>query len=353
MHIDFDSLRGIGLSQAIVSRLGAEGIPPGLRLARVTETQRDCLTLHDGHEDHLARPTHRLHAVLQARDAPPTVGDWVLAGPDDHGAWWVHERLDPVTQIARRANDGRRQQLASNVDTALLVMGLDLDFNPRRAERYIATVRAAGVAPVVVLTKADIAAHGAQRVDELRHRLPASVPVVAVDGTSDSARVALWSWLGEGQTLVLLGASGAGKSTLTNTLIGDDVQSTGGVRQGDGRGKHTTTARSLHFCTGGACIIDTPGLRTWRPDADAASLAATFDDVEALAGGCRFRDCRHDGEPGCAVRAAVAADRLSNYRKLLRDAQRGESTPLERIALRRKWKAIGKAGSERTREKRR
>src|SRR3954469_13258683 len=116
MHIDFDSLRGIGLSQAILSRLGAAGIPPGQCLARVTETQRDRLTLHDGHEDHLARPTHRLHLTLQARDMPPTVGDWVLAGPDDDGEWWVHHVLEAETQVARRANDGRRQLLASNVD---------------------------------------------------------------------------------------------------------------------------------------------------------------------------------------------------------------------------------------------
>src|SRR3569832_1934591 len=149
----------------------------------------------------------------------------------------------------------------------------------------------------------------------------------------------------------MLGSSGAGKSTLTNTLAGAD-QETGGVRRGDGRGRHTTTSRSMHLCPQGACIIDTPGLRTWRPDADAESLAATYEDVQALAMRCRFADCRHEGEPGCTVRAQLDADRLDNYHKLLRDTQHKKQTPLERIELKRKWKAIGKAGSRRAKEKR-
>ena len=154
-----------------------------------------------------------------------------------------------------------------------------------------------------------------------------------------------------GQTLVVLGSSGVGKSTLINTLAGA-TQDTGGVRKGDGRGRHTTTARSLHRTALGACIIDTPGLRTFRPDADARTLASSFDDIQSLAQHCRFRDCHHEGEPGCAVAAQVDPDRLDNYKKLMRDAQRGEMTALERIALRGKWKAIGKAGSQRARDKR-
>jgi ribosome biogenesis GTPase len=266
---------------------------------------------------------------------------------------WIVARLPPVTQIARRTNDGRRQPLASNVDTALLVMGLDADFNPRRMERYIAIVRASGVAPVAVMSKVDLGQEALQRVAQLRERLPKDVPIVAVDGTRPAARLELQPWLGAGQTLVLLGSSGAGKSTLTNTLLRTATQQTGDVRLGDGRGRHTTTARSLHRCDDGACIIDTPGLRTWRPDADGQALAATFDDVQALAQGCRYRDCRHEGEPGCAVREEVPEDRLRNYQKLLRDAERGERTPLQRIALRRKWKAIGKQGGDRAKEKRR
>ena len=363
MHLEIDLLRRIGLPQATLAQLAgtlnAHGdhaplaSPDGTRLMRVTETQRDRHTLHDGRDEHVARLMPAVHHALQAHEDQLTIGDWVLAGPDAHGDLWIVARIEPSTQIARRANDGRRQPLASNVDTALLVMGLDTDFNPRRMERYIAIVRASGVAPVAVLTKLDLGGGTRERVTQLRERLPKDVPIVAVDGTRPPARLELLPWLGAGQTLVLLGSSGAGKSTLTNTLLQTAVQETGDVRLGDGRGRHTTTARSLHLCDDGACIIDTPGLRTWRPDADGQSLAATFDDVQSLALGCRFRDCQHEGEPGCAVRGEVADDRLRNYRKLLRDAERGERTPLQRIAQRQKWKRIGKAGGQRAAEKRR
>ncbi|MBI5276873.1 MAG: ribosome small subunit-dependent GTPase A [Burkholderiales bacterium] len=349
----FERLRPFGLTNAIVNRLGLhDPAADAHRLMRVMETQRDEFTLHDGSAEHSARAIPRLVLALQAQETALTIGDWVLAAADAQGDLWIHERIEPVTQIARRANDGRRQPLASNVDTALLVMGLDADFNPRRMERYIAMVRACGVAPVAVLTKADLGGTAGLRAAQLRERLPGDVPILAVNGLSGEARLALAPWVQAGQTLVLLGSSGAGKSTLTNTLTGEQTQDTGGVRRGDGRGRHTTTARSLHRCVEGACIIDTPGLRTWRPDADGESLAAAFGDVAELAVNCRFRDCRHEGEPGCAVRGAVPEDRLHNMRKLLRDAQRVDQTPLDRIQQRRKWKAIGKAGSERSRSKR-
>jgi ribosome biogenesis GTPase len=352
IDINFETLRALGLTHAIASRAVQLTCPDGgMRLARVTEVQRDCLTLHDGSTEQQARVLPRLLQQLQARAQMLTIGDWVGMQVDEHHLPWVVDRVDPVTEIARRANDGRRQPLASNVDTALLVMGLDADFNARRMERYIAMVRACDVAPVVVLTKLDLAPDAKARVAEMCARLPATVPVLPVNGLSRQAAAEIAPWLHAGQTLVLLGSSGAGKSTLINTLT-DAGQSTGAVRRGDGRGRHTTTARSLHPCPQGSCIIDTPGLRTFRPDADARTLAATFEDVQALAQQCRFRDCRHEGEPGCAVRAHVDADRIDNYQKLMRDAQRSEMTALERIELRGKWKAIGKAGSQRARDKR-
>jgi ribosome biogenesis GTPase len=142
--------------------------------------------------------------------------------------------------------------------------------------------------------------------------------------------------------LILLGSSGAGKSTLTNTLTGGQ-QLTGGVRGDDSRGRHTTTARSLHLCPGGACIIDTPGLRALRLDADEDQLDAAFDDIDTLARQCQFRDCAHEAEPGCAVRGAVDEDRLRNFHKLLREVRRNRQTPLERIAERNKWKVLVKS----------
>ena len=190
------------------------------------------------------------------------------------------QQVPPSSHIARRDGDGRRHPVVSNVDVALLVMGLDDDFNPRRLERYLALVHDDAIVPVVVLTKRDVAAPTAEaldnRLDTLRGRVAAHVDVVAVNATHESAAQPLARYLGRGQTLVLLGSSGAGKSTLTNTLLGAAVQDTGAVRVNDGRGKHTTTSRSLHRLEGGACVIDTPGLRTLRPDSDEAALIGSL-----------------------------------------------------------------------------
>ncbi|QNM97653.1 ribosome small subunit-dependent GTPase A [Chitinimonas koreensis] len=352
---DYEALRAIGLTQYLINQLHALAEPPrpGSALMRIVEVQRDHLTVHDGHGERQARALPRLTAMLQAHADALAVGDWVVAETHAGEECWIATRLEPLTQLARRANDGRRQMLASNVDTALLLMGLDLDYNPRRLERYLALTQAAGLEAVAVLTKADVGDAVEQRMAELHARLPRRIPVLALNGQDASAREALAPWLGAGQTLVLLGSSGAGKSTLSNTLLMAEAQLTGGVRRGDGRGRHTTTARSLHCLPGGACIIDTPGLRTWRPDADETEVAASFDDIAALAGRCRFRDCRHRDEPGCAVRETVPADRLLNYHKLLREARRGQQTALERKAETAKWKAIGKAGRARGEEKRR
>ncbi|MCA1862566.1 ribosome small subunit-dependent GTPase A [Janthinobacterium sp. HSC-3S05] len=350
---DFAQLRLIGLQQAIASAATQlELSSPATQLLRVCAVHRDSIGVHDGILEQPAQILPRLLHQLQAQDNILTVGDWVAAEPDAHGALWITAHLSPVTQIARRGNDGRRQLLASNVDTALLVMGLDEDFNPRRLERYLAIVLAAQVAPVVVLSKADVADDVPGKLAQLKQRLPPHVPLFAIDTRHAYDVAILEPWLNAGQTLVLLGSSGAGKSSLTNTLCATE-QATNGVRHGDGRGRHTTTARSLHLCASGACIIDTPGLRSWRADAEADTLAATFDDIAALAATCQFRDCRHASEPGCAVRGAVDADRLRNYHKLLRDARRIEETPLERIAARARWKTVLKAGLERGKDKRR
>lgn len=346
-NIDFASLRLIGLNHSIASRLHLLDKPPAdARLLRVSAVQRDRLGVHDGHNESGARVLPALLKELQQQGLALAVGDWVLVEGSADGEQWIARRLEPLNHLARRDSAGQRQAIASNVDTALLVMGLDHDFNPRRLERYLSMVHAAGVAPVVVMSKADIVVDVAARMQQLRQRLPAQLPLLALNGLSGDAAAQLAPWLGAGQTLVLLGSSGAGKSTLTNTLC-QAAQATGAVRADDSHGRHTTTARSLHRCAGGACIIDTPGLRSWQPDADEQTLAAGFDDIAALAARCQFRDCRHDCEPGCAVRGAVDADRLRNYHKLLRQARLVEQTPLERIAERAKWKAITRAPRKR------
>ena len=334
--------------------------PPAPELLRLTEVHRDAVRLHDGADELTASVAPRLLRALADEGSGLAVGDWVLATTDAHGQIRVHARVPPLSHIARRDADGRRHPVVSNVDTALLVMGLDDDFSPRRLERYLALVQAGGsdnpVVPVVVLTKADVVASVPGRLaaclEALRGRVPASLDLFAVDGTDPYTVQQLRPHLAAGQTLVVLGSSGAGKSTLTNTLLGRAVQDTGAVRAHDSRGKHTTTSRSLHLLPGGACVIDTPGLRALRPDLDASTLAATFGDIESLAPQCRFRNCRHEDEPGCAVREGVPADRVRNYHKLLREARRDTMSVLERQQQVAVWKARGRAGSERAKRKR-
>lgn len=351
----FARLQSIGLTPPLL-----QSIPPladGDTPMRVVEVQRDSVLLHDGGGTWRARLLPALHNELADASDAVAVGDWVLAQRNALAEWWVRSRVPPANQIARRLHDGRdkvtRVVLAANIDTALIVMGLDHDFNPRRLERYLAFTRLARVGAAIVLTKADLVddATCTARLHEATALAPAGVAVVAVNGLAPDTAAALAPWLGAGQTLVVVGSSGAGKSTLTNTLVGAAVQDTGGTRTGDGRGRHTTTVRTLHPLPGGACIIDTPGLRTLRLDADAADVVGAFDDIASLAPTCRFRDCRHENEPGCAVRDALPAARLKNFHKLQREAARDAMGALERQALLARWKAIGRAGKARVKQK--
>jgi ribosome biogenesis GTPase / thiamine phosphate phosphatase len=362
IDIDFPRLRALGLTPALAlsaqTVAAAQPDPSSLQLLRLTEVHRDAVRLHDGADELVARVAPRLTRTLADDEGTAlAVGDWVLASTDAHGQVEVQCRVPPQSHIARRDADGRRHAVVSNVDTALLVMGLDDDFNPRRLERYLALVQASGgIVPAVVLSKADVIAavpgRLAERLEALRGRVPASIDLFAIDGTDPYTVRQLQPYLGVGQTLVVLGSSGAGKSTLTNTLLGRATQDTGPVRAHDHRGKHTTTSRSLHLLPSGACVIDTPGLRALRPDIDEATLAASFGDIESLAAQCRFRDCRHGDEPGCAVRESVPADRVKNYHKLLREARRDTMSVLERQQQVAMWKARGRAGRERVKQKR-
>jgi ribosome biogenesis GTPase / thiamine phosphate phosphatase len=371
-------LQAIGLTPHIVQQLStAAPLGADHQLLRVSEVQREGLTLHDGAHERAARLLPALRMRLQAEEDAVAVGDWVLAERNAHGQWWVARRLRPTTQIARRQHDGRdkvtRLVIVANVDTALLVMGLDHDFNLRRLERYLALARQTEVGAVVVLTKADLCDAVDARLRSVQALLPPGAAVVAVNALGDEPARMLAPWLQPGQTLVLLGSSGAGKSTLTNALTnaltsvpmslptgasGDDnaaaigPQKVGANRDGDNRGRHTTTARSMFITAGGACVIDTPGLRTLRLDGEAGALDGVFGDVAAQALRCRFRNCRHEAEPGCAVREAVPAERLRSYQKLQREAQRDSQTALERKAQVQAWKVRGRAGKQRAAEKR-
>jgi ribosome biogenesis GTPase len=366
IHFDFERLQSMGLTAALALQAALQDesadsshqngtAEPALRLVRLTELHRETVHVHDGHAQSSARVQPRLLRQLEQADTALAVGDWVLASPDPDGTWWVRRRVPPQTHLVRRDADGRRHPVVSNVDTALLVMGLDDDFNLRRLERFIALVQGTGVQPVVVLSKADAVRDAPTlyaRQQSVRNRIPVQVEVFSVDARDPDTAQRLAPLARPGQTLVLLGSSGAGKSTLTNTLLGQAMQDTGEVREHDSRGKHTTTARSLFRLPGGACIIDTPGLRALRPDADEDAVAATFSDIAGLALQCRFRDCKHQDEPGCRVREVVDEDRLRNFHKLLREARRDTMTALERQQQAAAWKARGRAGRMRLKMKR-
>jgi len=339
IEFDFDALRCVGLNNTIISRLAEAGSG---RLCRITEVQRDRITVHDGAAERLARALPRLLA-----ETPLCVGDWVIAQNNALEEVWIIQRLSPANQLARFAADGAHQPLASNIDTVLLVMGLDHDFNLRRIERYLALAASAEITPLIVLTKLDICTDSEEKISGMLQRIPRGAQYIAMNTRDPESVGQLAPWLGEGQTICLLGSSGAGKSTLTNALAGAD-QETGGVRQGDSRGRHTTTTRSLHRCESGACIIDTPGLRSLCPD----SVSSAFDDIESLAAGCHFRNCQHGDEPGCAVRTHIDPDRLHNYHKLQREVRRHQQTALERIADRNKWKSLMKSAAARSKQKR-
>jgi ribosome biogenesis GTPase / thiamine phosphate phosphatase len=324
---DLYDLKQIGFN-SMVAQIRESVADAAGTLARVVDQSRSNCVIHTGVELHPARV-----APVVARGTQIVVGDWVLATEDAFGAWWVGARLPPYSEFHRIEPSGARQALVTNVDAAFLVMGLDGDFNPQRLERYIALARSAGVLPVVLLSKADLCPDVDDRMDSLAERLPSSIERHAVNALDAKTAECLAPYLALGQTAVLLGSSGAGKSTLTNTLTQGFTQNTGAVRSSDSRGRHTTTGRHLLQIPGGACLIDTPGLRGLRLDIDQASLDAAFDDIADLAAACRFRDCRHQDEPGCAVREGVTPGRLANYHKLSREIARDRADPLARQAV--------------------
>ncbi len=344
IQFNFEALSHIGLTPAILNQLFqlTTDLPNDeLVIARVIETQRNKIVCDNGNTKiTLTIPHHSGKDALKS-NYPPIVGDWCLldqANEKHH----IAAIMPAHSELARRQADGKVQIIANNIDTAILVMGLDHDFNLRRLERYLTLVSSANIRPVIVLSKSDLCENVEQRIEAIRNRIPDDIPIIAMNTLDDSAGSSLSDWLGVGQTIVLLGSSGVGKSSLTNTLCLSQ-QAVGSVRQGDDKGRHTTTHRSLHLCKSGACIIDTPGLRSLQLDIDTDAVITGFSDIERFALSCRFRNCQHRDEPDCAVRQHVDADRLKNYHKLVRESSRLEQTPLERIAERSKWKALVKS----------
>jgi ribosome biogenesis GTPase len=328
----------------------------GHRPARVVAVHRDTSVVRDGDGDGTAAVSGSFRFEALAQSDFPTVGDWVAIGADG-----VIAAILPRRSVFKRmASDASRrgsriddeQIMASNIDVALLVAGLDNDFNLRRIERYLAVAWSSEVTPVVVLNKSDLADDVDGRLVAVEAIAP-GVPAIPVSARTGAGLDALRAHLRPGTTAAILGSSGVGKSTLVNALLGEDRQATAAVREGDSRGRHTTTHRELFELPGGALLVDTPGIRALEVLGADEGVDAAFDDVADIAAGCRFSDCRHEGEPGCAIREALAhgrltEDRLASHRKLERELARvaREGDPRARAEHRRTWRIIQKSVDE-------
>ncbi len=299
-----------------------------------------------------SRPVAARIPSASCHDSQPVVGDWVIAepGPMPTDPWSILAMLPRRSCISRgAAGTGKSEQvLAANVDKVWVVHGLDLEFNPRRLERYLAVVWDSGASPEIILTKSDLADDLEAWVSQA-NTVSAGVPVQVVSAKDSESVHVLRRTLSPGSTATLLGPSGVGKSTLVNLLSEATVAETGEVRSGDRKGRHITTRRELYRIPGGALLLDTPGIRELRVWVLDEGLDHAFPEIEELAHGCRFRDCRHDGEPGCAVQEALEAgdldpERLRSFKKLRAEAayEKRKTDPRARAAAVSEWKTAMK-----------
>jgi ribosome biogenesis GTPase len=349
-----DRLTDLGWDDGWAAHVAAgEGTP-----ARVLVAHRGGALVATADADVMAEPSGILRRAAAKGGPYPAVGDWVLLPARLPGLGPAPiERILPRRSAITRKVKGKvtqAQVIAANVDTVFVVAGLDGDFNPRRIERALVAVWDTGAQPVVVLAKADLREDAEGVVREVE-ALAAGAPVHAISAKKGVGLETLAPYRKRGATIALLGSSGVGKSTLVNRLLGWERQSTGEVRADDSRGRHTTTRRELVVLPEGGVLVDTPGLRElqlWEGD---AALDAVFADVTAAAAACRFRDCTHHEEPGCAVREAwkesgVSPERVESYRKLQRElahlATRKDQRALQERD--RKWKIIHKAQRKHT-----
>jgi|SRR5579883_604101 len=319
----------------------------GMVLARVATVQRDAYRLL-GEEEWNGEAAGRLWHERTV----PAVGDWVAARVVESGKAIVEAVLPRKTFFARRGPGRREEQqaIAANIDVVFLVCGLDDDFNLRRLERYLTLSVESGAEAVVVLNKTDCCADVAGAILEAAS-VSGKAPIVALSARDDGAD-ALLPFVA-GRTVALLGSSGVGKSTIVNRLIGEERFRTHEVRESDSRGRHTTTHRELVPLPTGGVLIDTPGMRELQLWASQDAVEMAFDEIAELSAGCRFRDCSHSGEAGCAVEGAVAPERLASYRKLMAEARHhtAESDPLAAQEKKRRWKILHKAANRMYRER--
>jgi len=338
-------------------RFRNDGFAPG----RIACEHRRIYTVYTEHGELAAEVSGRFRHSAESRGDFPTVGDWVVVkAPPEQGTAIIHTLLPRKSSFSRKAvlaggpaygpGKTEEQVLVANVDTCFLVSGLDRDFNVRRIERYLTLAWDSGANPVVVLNKADVCEDVEAYVQEVES-IAFGVPIHPVSAMAQQGLDALRAYLGQGQTVAMLGSSGVGKSTLINSLLGTERQQIGAVRESDGRGRHITTQRELILLPGGGLIIDNPGLRELPLWGDEEGLKETFADIEELTDLCRFRDCGHQREPGCAIQQALregtlAPGRWQSYLKLKKELQflAIRQDQKARLAEKTKWKKIAQAG---------
>lgn len=353
-------LNELGWTPTLAADFAASG-DEALIPARVAAQHRDRYVLYAQAGEMDAVPSGRLRHEPGPQDFP-AVGDWVAARLSP-GVSLIERVLPRRSAFSRGAADPDRpnaaaltEVVAANVDLVLIVTAAHQDLNFRRLERFLAAGWEGGSQPVVVLSKIDLVPDPERLIALIEQVAPGARALGVCNPTGEGVEE-IRALIGPGRTAALLGTSGVGKSSLINRLVGHERQATFGVRE-DGRGRHTTTSRELILLPGGGLVLDTPGMRLIAPSSD-AGLDAAFADIEALGQHCRFSDCRHEQEPGCAVAGAVEAgvlaqDRLAGFHKLRRELQRHErvADPLARADQKRKWRAIHKSVGEHMKRKR-
>jgi len=325
-------------------------------VGRVATEQKNTYLLYTEFGELSAEVTGKMRYQASGRKDFPAVGDWVVISViNGEPRATIHEILPRKSKFSRKTVGliTDEQIIATNIDTAFLVSGLDQDFNLRRIERYLILVWESGANPVIILNKADLCDQVEQRRAEVEAIAP-YVPIIVLSAIDNQGIKALIPYLGTGQTVALIGSSGVGKSTITNQLVQKNVQAIQPVRQGDNRGRHTTTHRELIILPTGGLLIDTPGMREIQIWAGSESFHETFADINTISQQCRFRDCQHGKEPGCAVQLALFEgtldeQRFHNYQKLQQELEylNRKQDKKANLAEKERWKKISKAQRKR------